>query len=104
MATNTEGADMDTQTHCHCGAYNGSDHCPECYCEQYEGGCDHQVEPPLDTPPASELARRLKLMVDVYGVALDSGDREWSDQVARQVRLLQDQLASSLYDREQGWA
>ncbi len=27
----------DTETHCHCGgAYGGSDHCPECGCEQYE--------------------------------------------------------------------
>ncbi len=27
----------DTETTCHCGAaYNGSDHCPECGCEQYE--------------------------------------------------------------------
>lgn len=27
----------DTETHCHCGsAYEGSDHCPECGCEQYE--------------------------------------------------------------------
>jgi hypothetical protein len=32
----------DTPTNCHCGAeYKGSDHCPECLCEQYEGGCDH---------------------------------------------------------------
>jgi len=27
----------DTETHCHCGAaYEGSDHCPSCGCEQYE--------------------------------------------------------------------
>ncbi len=27
----------DTETHCHCGAeYRGSDHCPDCGCEQYE--------------------------------------------------------------------
>jgi hypothetical protein len=27
----------DTETICHCGAaYNGSDHCPVCGCEQYE--------------------------------------------------------------------
>lgn len=27
---------------CHCtAAYNGSDHCPACGCEQFESGCDH---------------------------------------------------------------
>ena len=32
----------DTETTCHCGAdYKGSDHCPECQCEQYESlHCD----------------------------------------------------------------
>ena len=32
---------MDTETTCHCGGkYEGSDHCPECFCEQYETyGC-----------------------------------------------------------------
>lgn len=36
-------ARADTETHCHCTArYNGSDHCPECGCEQYESGdCGH---------------------------------------------------------------
>lgn len=30
---------FDTETTCHCGAdYRGSDHCPECGCEQYESG------------------------------------------------------------------
>lgn len=35
----------DTTTHCHCGAaYNGSDHCPVCACEQYESGdCGHEA-------------------------------------------------------------
>ncbi len=34
---------QDTEHQCHCGAeYRGSDHCPECYCEQYESTCDHQ--------------------------------------------------------------
>jgi hypothetical protein len=29
-----------TETHCHCGAaFGGSDHCPECHCEQYEATC-----------------------------------------------------------------
>jgi hypothetical protein len=32
-----------TETHCHCGAaFNGSDHCPACGCEQYEATCDHR--------------------------------------------------------------
>lgn len=27
----------DNETHCHCGhLYRGSDHCPDCGCEQYE--------------------------------------------------------------------
>lgn len=31
-----------TPTHCHCGAHRrGSDHCPECGCEEYESRCDH---------------------------------------------------------------
>lgn len=32
---------MDTETTCHCGTeYKGADHCPECFCEQYETyGC-----------------------------------------------------------------
>jgi len=30
---------QDTETHCHCNcAYEGSDHCPYCGCEQYESG------------------------------------------------------------------
>jgi hypothetical protein len=34
-----------TETHCHCGAHRkGSDHCPECYCEEYESTCDHVHE------------------------------------------------------------
>lgn len=31
-----------TETTCHCAApFNGSDHCPECGCEQFEAYCDH---------------------------------------------------------------
>jgi len=31
-----------TATHCHCGAHRkGSDHCPECGCEEFESRCDH---------------------------------------------------------------
>lgn len=34
-----------TPTHCHCGAHrHGSDHCPECGCEEYESYCDHEYE------------------------------------------------------------
>jgi len=33
---------MHTATHCHCGSERGgSDHCPECGCEEFEGTCDH---------------------------------------------------------------
>lgn len=36
----------DTETTCHCGAeYNGWDHCPSCFCEQYESRCDHEHDP-----------------------------------------------------------
>jgi len=31
----------DTEYVCHCGAdYDGSDHCPHCYCERFESSCD----------------------------------------------------------------
>jgi primosomal protein N' len=31
-----------TDTHCHCGAHRkGSDHCPECGCEEFETVCSH---------------------------------------------------------------
>jgi hypothetical protein len=34
-----------TATHCHCGAdRQGSDHCPECGCEEFESVCDHVAE------------------------------------------------------------
>lgn len=37
-----EDGRVDTEDTCHCGAsYGGSDHCPACYCEQYESVCDH---------------------------------------------------------------
>lgn len=36
-ATTSTRPGPDTETTCHCGAaYNGSDHCPACGCEQYE--------------------------------------------------------------------
>jgi hypothetical protein len=38
-----------TATHCHCGAHRrGSDHCPECMCEEWEGTCDHVAEAETD--------------------------------------------------------
>ena len=56
---------MDTETTCHCGAdYQGSDHCPACGCEQYEGGCDHRAAlsphagpQPLEAEVLSTLSR-----------------------------------------------
>lgn len=31
---------------CHCGGdFKGSDHCPECGCEEFERTCDHKVMP-----------------------------------------------------------
>jgi hypothetical protein len=36
-----EPSAADSETHCHCGApYNGCDHCPDCFCEQYERRSD----------------------------------------------------------------
>lgn len=38
----TETATTTDWDHCHCGAHmNGSDHCPDCGCEQWERTCDH---------------------------------------------------------------
>lgn len=35
-----------TPTTCHCGSpMHGSDHCPECGCEEYESYCDHTFDP-----------------------------------------------------------
>lgn len=35
-----------TANYCHCGAaFEGSDHCPDCFCEQYERDCG--VRPPV---------------------------------------------------------
>lgn len=35
---------LDSESHCHCGAaYGSGDHCPECFCEQYEATCDHRA-------------------------------------------------------------
>lgn len=35
-----------TATTCHCGSpMRGSDHCPECGCEEYESYCQHTYDP-----------------------------------------------------------
>lgn len=35
-----------TEDRCHCGAdFDGSDHCRECGCEQFEATCDHVYVP-----------------------------------------------------------
>ena len=50
----------DNETTCHCGAaYGGSDHCPECGCEQYESGdCGHDEDSSrVFHSPACTLAR-----------------------------------------------
>ena len=37
-----------TETTCHCGAeFKGSDHCPHCFCEQYEAHCDEVYGKPV---------------------------------------------------------
>ena len=44
-----------TETHCHCGAkFEGSDHCPECFCEKYERYCNHVAKRPYDARAAAE--------------------------------------------------
>lgn len=55
-----------TETHCHCGtAFKGSDHCPECHCEQFEAVCDHKVE--------SERERASRLAGMLYDAILAKG-------------------------------
>ena len=35
-----------TPDKCHCGSpMRGSDHCPECGCEEYEAYCEHEYQP-----------------------------------------------------------
>lgn len=57
-----------TATHCHCGAHRkGSDHCPECGCEEFETVCDHVAfgvapepnEPKGPTETLSQLLDRV---------------------------------------------
>jgi hypothetical protein len=45
-----------SERRCHCGArFNGSDHCPQCGCEQYERYCDALYLAPEDRLiPATE--------------------------------------------------
>ena len=54
----------DTKDTCHCGGkYNGSDHCPECYCEQYE--------------TYNEDCEGMKLITDIQGDLNDAaGERK----------------------------
>lgn len=55
-----------TETHCHCGTeFNGSDHCPQCHCEQFEAVCDHKVE--------SERERASRLAGMLYDAILAKG-------------------------------
>jgi len=52
---------FDTSTHCHCGkSYDGSDHCPFCFCEQYEAQCDEEYP---DLRPELFLTSELERMV-----------------------------------------
>jgi hypothetical protein len=56
FAPHTVSMRFDTETHCHCGAnYQGSDHCPECGCEQYESGdCGHVSDEAMACPGCAE--------------------------------------------------
>lgn len=65
----------DTYTTCHCGAsYNGSDHCAECGCEQFESGdCGHvaRSRPAISTfiaAPMMGFSELRQHMIDQHGV------------------------------------
>lgn len=48
-----------TDETCHCGAsMQGSDHCPECGCEEYEQTCDHVHATPMTRVALVRGARR----------------------------------------------
>ena len=71
-----------TATHCHCGAdRQGSDHCPECGCEEFESVCDHVAE--------RKLFNRGNLFTgDPYGVEVIGyfGSSELHDRSPRRTR------------------
>jgi len=54
----------DTEETCHCGAnYNGSDHCPHCYCEKFEGDCVTDYNADICAAMSTEyLATQMKYM------------------------------------------
>lgn len=46
MSSFAERCHSQTEDRCHCTAYmQGSDHCPECGCEQFERYCHHVSTP-----------------------------------------------------------
>jgi hypothetical protein len=52
---------LDTETHCHCGkSYDGSDHCPWCNCEMFEGYCNEDYP---DLSPSLFLTTELERIV-----------------------------------------
>jgi hypothetical protein len=62
---------MDTETHCHCGvSYDGSDHCPECHCEQYERDCGKRPAGTPNTVP-SVAGRPQKRIVHIGHIFRD---------------------------------
>jgi hypothetical protein len=68
-----------TPTHCHCGAdREGSDHCPECGCEEYESVCDYVT--PIQrfaqvggARSADEVSAYLPSNYEVYGHRFPEG-------------------------------
>ncbi len=75
----------DTETNCHCGAaYDGSDHCPECGCEQYESGdCGYVHLPPMYTvgtkrPCTGMVCHGDRIIGKVTSQRRQRGERYWT--------------------------
>lgn len=67
-----------TETHCHCGTHRqGSDHCPECGCEEYETVCDYvapnRFAAVTGARSADEVSAYLPSNYEVYGHRFPDG-------------------------------
>lgn len=64
-----------TATRCHCGArFNGSDHCPRCYCEQFEADCGRRPTVANAVNGALRTERR-RLRLDSLGREAEKAGR-----------------------------
>jgi hypothetical protein len=70
----------DTETRCHCGReYGGSDHCPECYCEQYESGdCGWNARCGKVSPRGAECEHRAGHVGCCEAWTYDQVERWWA--------------------------